>query len=394
MIWIARGFWALTIVLALASVLVGSRATRSIGFLTPELFFVLFVTGSIVAIGYATAGMLILRQRLGHAVGWLLLVAGVLLVLVFAFSFVFFYEMGGQNHAFAAWVSLFGTIVWWPALLLAGPVIALVFPDGHLPSPRWKVPTMIVLGTVLAVLVLYTLRPGPIAADLPENPIGVVSIPGWVYEVLDALFTPVVIIAPIVLAVAAVVTRFRSASGDARQQLKWFTFAVLVWGGIFAASLIPASGEFAILSLGALLLIPASIVVAISRYRLYEIDNLINRTLVYLLLIGIVAGLYAGLVVLFQRLFVLATGDTSDAAAVISALILAAAFHPIRKLIEGVVDRWFRAKEAPSAAQPSMPLDDPEFETKVESIVRRILSESSPPTRRVAKAKRTGLGAG
>ena len=113
-------------------------------------------------------------------------------------------------------------------------------------------------------------------------------------------------------------------------------------------------------------------VVAVLRYRLYEIDTLINRTLVYVPLVGIVAGLYAGSVALLQRVFTAVTGDSSDAAAVISALALATVFTPIRNAIQSAVDRRFKADTRPPASQ----WDAPEFRAAVEAIVRDVTARA------------------
>jgi hypothetical protein len=119
--------------------------------------------------------------------------------------------------------------------------------------------------------------------------------------------------------------------------------------------------------------LPVAVVVAVLRYRLYEIDTLINRTLVYVPLVGIVAGLYAGSVALLQRIFTAVTGNTSDAAAVISALALAAVFTPIRNTIQTSVDRRFKSDTPPPASQ----WDDPAFRAAVEAIVRDVAARPS-----------------
>jgi len=115
------------------------------------------------------------------------------------------------------------------------------------------------------------------------------------------------------------------------------------------------------------------------------LDTLINRTLVYVPLVGIVSGLYAAFVVLFQRVFVATTGNTSDAAAIISALILAAVFTPIRKSIEAFVDRRFKpATDASHADPPAAAWEDPAFEAAVERVVARVLRGSGESVTSIA----------
>ncbi len=130
------------------------------------------------------------------------------------------------------------------------------------------------------------------------------------------------------------------------------------------------------IALVGLALVPAAVLIAITRYRLYEVDVLINRTLVYVPLVGIVAGLYAGCVGLLQRLFVSVTGDTSDAAGVISALVLAAFFTPMRNGLQGVVDK--RLQPAVQAA-PDPAWTAPEFEDAVARIVMKTITAKKVP---------------
>ena len=169
-----------------------------------------------------------------------------------------------------------------------------------------------------------------------------------------------------IIAVASLIARYRRSASDARHQLKWFLFAVAVWAVVLPISLVVGDNWTAIVGILALTLVPAAVVVAIRRYRLYEIDTLINRTFVYVPLVGIVAGLYAGLVALLQRVFIAVTGNSSDAAAIISALTLAALFTPLRNAIQAAVDRRFKPDDP---AKPG-PYEDPEFRAAVEAIVR------------------------
>lgn len=341
---------------------------------------VLFVTVAVVGLGYATAGWLILRQRPRHAVGWLMLVAGPFLMAPFLLIGLG-HVLVQADHPMAVWVILVASYIWVPSILLAGPILAMVFPDGHLPGRRWRVAMRVVISVLIVSLVAVVFRPGPVGGDesLPDNPVGLEFVPPWVFSVLEA--TGLVILpAVLLLGVVAIVVRFRRSVGDERQQLKWFTYAVAIWGLTLPPSLFVESEEFFIVALATLILVPGAVLIAVTRYRLYEIDTLINRTLVYVPLVGVVAGLYAASVALLQRLFVAFTGNTSDAAAVISALILAAVFTPIRKSIEGMVDRRF--KPAAPAVAPVEVWDDPRFEIAVQQAVDRALERHQPRARR------------
>jgi hypothetical protein len=378
-IWLARSLWLVTAVLALVSALLGvlfPGIYEALGDDSAGGVF-LYATIGLVGVGYASAGLLILRHRPRHAVGWLLLTAGPMVLVVFL-SFAVGFRLATEGEGLGLWLLVFSYAGFWPALLLAGPMVALLFPDGRLPGRHWRWPVRIAVGAVVAGLVLNAVRPGSLDEenDLAANPIGMSFLPEWLVGAVEASGT-VVLLGAVALGVLAVIVRFRRAGPDERQQLKWLVFAAVIWAAILPISLGSGSILLAALSVGTLLLLPAAIVIAITRYRLYEIDALINRTLVYVSLVGIVAGLYAASVVLFQRIFVAATGNTSDAAAIISALLLAAVFTPIRKSIEAVVDRRFKPAAA-DAAHPSVPSaqwEDPAFEAAVERVVRRVLRE-------------------
>jgi peptidoglycan/LPS O-acetylase OafA/YrhL len=144
---------------------------------------------------------------------------------------------------------------------------------------------------------------------------------------------------------AAVIVRFRRSRGDERQQLKWFAYAVAVmvslflfWFSLALAGLVPPD---ALLWTVPLLGLPAGVGVAVLRYRLYDIDKIINRTLVYGLLTAVLALVYAGSVVALQRIFIAFTGEDSQLAVVASTLAIAALFNPLRGRTQGFIDRRF-----------------------------------------------------
>jgi hypothetical protein len=378
-IWLARAAWLVAAALAVLNLTLNSifpgvfRAVDA----NETTGLALYATISLIGIGYATAGLLILRQRPRHVVGWMLLATGPLIIAEFT-AIAVGYGLFQRDHPAAPWFILLSQYGWVPAFLLAGPILATYFPDGRLPNPRWRLFVRAVLAYMTLGFVAIALRPGSLDPEngLPPNPLGVEFIPRPILDIIE-VSGGAVFLALLLMGVVAIVYRFRRARGEERQQLKWFAFAVIVWGLVLPPSLFIESNEYFIVAIATLLLVPASVVIAISRYRLYEIDTLINRTLVYVLLVGVVAGLYAASVALFQRVFVAATGDTSDAAAIISALLLAAVFTPIRKSIEAIVDRRFKPTPSDTAHAPasSAQWDDPAFEAAVERVVRRVLRE-------------------
>ena len=384
MIWLARVLWLYA---ALAS-----GACLLLGIIFPGIFdalggnevergndvagVFLFSTIGFVGATYATAGILILRQRPRHAVGWILLTAGAFFPSEFL-AFALGFRGAEQNDPLGIWLVLVSGALFWPVLLLVGPIVALVFPDGRLPTPRWRWPIRLGAAIVAIVILALLVEPGSLDPEhgLPANPVGIDAIPRVFFEALEAMGFLIAILA-IGVAIGSIVVRYRRAGTDERHQLRWFVYAVVLWCVLLPISLASESIVLATIALGALVLLPISILIAITRYRLYEIDTLINRTLVYVPLVGIVAGLYAACLALLQRLFVAFTGNTSDGAAVISALILAAVFTPIRKSIEGFVDRRFKpATPASSTADAEALAADPAFVAAVESIVRRIVAD-------------------
>jgi hypothetical protein len=185
------------------------------------------------------------------------------------------------------------------------------------------------------------------------------------------------VVAMTVLGTAAVIVRYRRGAAVERQQLRWFLAAVSLAALPLALSVLPGIGgpEMGLVAAVGLLLIPIAVGIAVTRYRLYEIDHLINRTLVYVPLTALLAGLYAATVTLLQRLFQSVTGNTSDAAIIISTLILASVFTPIRKWLEGIVERRF--KPAPSGI-PVDPMADAapeamEWEARVGAVALRVV---------------------
>jgi hypothetical protein len=208
------------------------------------------------------------------------------------------------------------------------------------------------------------------------NPLGIDGLPAALGDAAY-LVVSVGILAMTGLGVAAVVARYRRGSPVERQQQRWFLAAVLVAALPLALSLLPGTGGATagfVAGLG-LLLVPIAVGIAVTRYRLYEIDHLINRTLVYVPLTALLAGLYAATVALLQRVFQAVTGDTSDAAIIISTLILASVFTPVRKWLEGIVERRFKSQPAETAGDAEAGFEPGEaaWEARMTAIAERVV---------------------
>jgi hypothetical protein len=259
--------------------------------------------------------------------------------------------LGGE----ASWL---GQWVWAPGLGLILVFLPLLFPDGHLPSHRWRWVAWlgglsIGLICVLTSIVLWPERgpalvqPGGYAGEIEEWRSGVLD---WVQL---KLALPMLLLAGLG-AVISLLVRFRRAAGRERQQIKWFASAaaltffwilvIEVFGELISIEGGVAEAIFAFTLASASLVIPSIPIatgIAILRYRLYDIDRIINRTLVYAALTAVLAALYLGGVVVLQYALRWLTGGESQIAVVASTLAIAALFGPLRRRIQGLIDRRF-----------------------------------------------------
>ena len=295
---------------------------------------------AIVTVANSTVGLLLATRQGGGRIGAILL-AGAL-----AFAAVpFGYAVGG-SLALANPVDPFGN-----ALFLLGPasyalayslilpVVALTFPDGRVPSERWRWPSGLAIGSLVTAAILVVLKPGGIADSASMNPFGVDILPAW----LASLAGPLNVIGSLLisgLGVAAVITRYRRGSGLERQQLRWLLAAVLVAAIPFTISIVGGGPNWIVLAFPGVILIPIAVWIAVTRHGLYEIDRLISRGLSWAVLSGVLVFVYAGAVFLLQGVLGgMTQGGTLAVAG--STLIAAAMFQPLRRRVQGIVDHRF-----------------------------------------------------
>lgn len=349
--------WLLTVALVLISFVLrlGNNAALLSSVSGPDLLAELLYWEVLLPLGplaYATVGALIVARRPRNAVGWLSLsLALAVVVQDVAWQYATrVLELRLSDWPYAAAAALVADLasVLFPifaALLLAR------FPDGQLPSRRWRFLTW--LTAAAALLLTISVLTGPqvyvglhssVANPLALPTSAVLSEGLWLAGNVVALGT-------LAVAIISVGARWRRARGQERQQIMWLAYVgtLILLSGLaaaFSSALVAETSYLTVLLLGIAVAgltlgIPAAMAVAILRYRLYNIDAVIRRTLVYTLLTLTLIAIYAGSVVLLQWLFLLVAGHQSDVAIVGSTAAIATLFNPARRRIQTLIDRRF-----------------------------------------------------
>jgi hypothetical protein len=290
---------------------------------------------------FAAVGLLIARRQPGNPIGWIMVVFTLVYVLGAAASdyAVLYYRLGHRGLPLAALALLLGAVQA-PSFAIV-PVVILLFPDGRVPGRRWRWALRTYAGLVAFVLAVILAAPAAALAghdvrlDSRGNLTSASHLGGWLANPPGWLITPV-IAAIVIIGLSFVghqVLAWRAADGDRRQQLKWLACGAAV----AAVSLLLAAVLGVAELLAGLAALPVSIGVGILRYRLYDIDRIISRTLAYTLVTGMLIGVYAGLVLLATRVLSVHT-PVAVAAATLAA---AALFTPLRRRVQQAVDRRF-----------------------------------------------------
>ena len=300
-------------------------------------------------LAFPLVGTVIAARHPHNPIGWLFVLIGLANMLRFFTGEYAVYSLVTRPGAlpggvWLAWSGAWTAAATWTSLFFT----LLLFPTGRLLSPRWR-PVAWLVGVVFGLFtVLDIIKPGPMA-DVPvPNPTGLELAAGTlllIHTILDPVSAGLLLIVA-----AAVLMRFRRAQGEERQQLKWFAYAVSCFIGVSVVSALTQSvvGHVPLIDLAGLVVtavaltaIPLAIGVAILRYRLYAIDMLIRRTLIYSLLTGLLLAVYFGSVVLLQAGFRALTGQTNELAIIISTLVSAALFQPLRQGLQHGIERHF-----------------------------------------------------
>ena len=350
------GIYTLGVILFYVAILFANRsALPLIGPLNPEPVF-------IVAI-FTFLGVLLTYKRPDHRIGWLFLVVGFLRQMAFIDDMALILLAQGVEPSF--WLLLGVNLSNWVTgltfTLLA--LIIVIFPTGHLPSPRWK-PAIWVFGfqvaltlgiiLILSIDMYRFLASGSVfGGDLLESGTSFTGSTLLRHVRELPLLNPLFYLGGLTfvvlgfMALWSQITQFRQGDVIVKQQIKWVIFAVTVWVVVnilvlvFLPTLDPELTRFLPFVFLAVLLVPIAIALAILRYRLYDIDIIIRRTLVYGILTAVLILLYFGTVALLQTLLAATTGQESPVVIVISTLVIAALFNPLRDRIQGFINRRF-----------------------------------------------------
>jgi hypothetical protein len=297
-------------------------------------------------LGAPVLGGLIASRRPENRYGWMWLGFGLSLALVtLAEPYTTYALVAEPGSLPAPRTANMVLALGWGMFITLGPFVLLLFPTGRLPSRRWRFLAWVVLAAGAVILPIILLHPGGGAFGAVESPFAVGGVAGEAITTLGSALVMVLFVA-IILSALSLVVRYYRASGVERQQLKWFALAAVIIGGfiigdIIGLDLLLGDTVWNLLDAATTIALYVAVGIAILKYRLYEIDTLINRTLVYGSLTATLVALYFVGIVVLQSLFVVLIGEKSTLAVVASTLVIAALFTPFRRRIQSVVDRRF-----------------------------------------------------
>jgi len=311
---------------------------------------------SVPALMLAIVGAILVVRLPGHVIGWLLAVGGLAIALTEGASGLADYGLNAHPGSVpgAIWFAWLGQLTWVPEIACLFILLPLFYPTGRLPSARWRV--VLVIAGALAVIGSVSSAFGGWAPGLYPlgNPLALGGPPGALVTFLNYVVGTMLVLAGGALAIASLVVRYRRAASIERQQLKWFAAAAILTGVGGAANIVTSSPLSTaptgilgtvnavsgfVIYVG-LALLPVAIGIAVLRYRLYEIDRLISRSISWVILTVLVAALFVAFVLVFQTIVAPLTGSNEIAVAG-STLLVFGLFAPIRQRVQRLVDRRF-----------------------------------------------------
>jgi hypothetical protein len=301
---------------------------------------------ALFALAFGSVGTFVVTRRPGNRVGGILIAIGInsgVLGFIFEYANVGLVAAPGSLPG-ALWAAWLASWTYVPIVILAGPLLLSVYPDGRFLSNRWRAVAGIGVGLGLVTMLGLALGEGPFENfTFANNPIGI--LPRSVGNPIAGLSSFGVGLTFVACA-ASLILRFRAADRVARQQLKWFAMAALF---VAVAVPLPFLGRAgSVIFIASLCALPVATGMAVLRYGLYEIDTVINRALVYGLLTALLAGLFTASIGLMQRVSKAFTGADSEAALVLTTLVVVAAFTPVKSRLQTLVDRRFKENRDPA----------------------------------------------
>lgn len=344
--WLAWFTLVLYLVIAIVTLLFQMKNAPS------ELLSDIF--NALVLLAFATVGALIASRHPQNPIGWIFCICALLSALgnfLLEYTFYTLITVPGSLPA-GALLGVFGNWARSLGWFLMLTYLLLLFPNGHLPSPRWRPLAYLIAGLLVAYSIAVLLTAYPyINIDTRlaavRNPLGIL-VANDLFDQL-ANFSLLLLYLTIIACIIAVVLRFRRARGEERQQLKWFaygtTLSILMLIVIIILIFSNVNGAPGSIFFLTVVFIPISAGIAMLRYRLYDIDVLINRTLVYGSLSALLALLYFGLIFTLQSLLQGTLIQNNGVAIVVSTLAIYALFQPLRRRIQQFIDhRFYRRK--------------------------------------------------
>jgi hypothetical protein len=373
--WLAWSLWAVCVALVVLGLLLDFVTDEPVPPDVPVEILVgpaVAVLTAVLSLAYLTVGALIASRLPSNPIGWIFCGVGLLYE---TRRFTTAYANYGllENPALPGelYVAWFSTWVWDAGLVLAGVFLMLLFPEGRLLSRRWRMAVWAALCGTFLVALVFAFEPGALRGTLyyVQNPFGVVGVIGGMvttYELFSAssVLGFALLATSILAALFSLLLRLHRARGDQRQQIKWFLFAAVpaavCLSLVFVQSMVydytleflgypvdilpwPLSIAAFYVAISALLVVPVFAYIAILKYRLYDIDVIINRTLVYGSLTALLAMVYFGGVATTEAIFRALTSQERQPqlAIVVSTLVIAALFNPLRRRIQRFIDRRF-----------------------------------------------------
>jgi hypothetical protein len=341
---VAWGLWLATFGCCAGGLLVTLALTR-------PLTLAVLANGAVDALtfplGFATVGLVVSLQRPANPIGWLYAAAGLVWSLAIPGD-TWVAQLQAEHRPLpltAQLAAVSGEFNWAPATVLGVTLPALLVPDGRLRSRRWRV--VAVAAVVAAVLVVLGsgLAPARLEDTSIANPFGLAGPAGNVAAALAAAGT-LLWMATMVASLLCVVVRFRSSAGTERQQLRWVAAgAAATVAGLLGGAAVPQRTVLSSILYGMVLCIPLAVAVAVLRYRLWDLDRLISRTVTYTLVTALLVVPYLLILPAATRL---AQGSGSLAVAG-ATLAVAALFQPARRRVQGAVDRRFNRRRYDAA---------------------------------------------